>query len=76
MRAKLTKENQITLPKIIIDSIGPVEYFEVETRDGQILLTPIPIPRADVVRAKLAEMDLEEKDIADAIARTRLNNSI
>lgn len=71
MLTKITAKNQITLPKAITNAIGYAEYFEVETRDGQIVLTPVRIHRADAVRAKLAELDLEESDIADAIAWAR-----
>jgi hypothetical protein len=43
----------------------------VETRNGQIVLTPVRIQRGDAVRAKLAELDLSEQDIADAVAWAR-----
>jgi len=71
MLAKVTSKNQLTLPKSITNAVGPAEYFEVEARGGQIILTPVRIQRADAVRAKLAELDLTEKDIADAVAWTR-----
>lgn len=68
MLAKITAKNQLTLPKSVTNAIGPVEYFDVETRDGQIVLTPVRIQRADAVRAKLAELSLTEQDIVDAVA--------
>lgn len=71
MLAKITSKNQLTLPKAVTEAIGATEYFEVETRAGQIILTPVRIQRADAVRAKLAELELEEKDIADAVAWAR-----
>ena len=71
MLAKITSKNQLTLPKAITDAIGPVEYFDVATRDGQVVLTPVRIQRADAVRAKLAELDLREDDIAAAVAWAR-----
>jgi hypothetical protein len=71
MLAKLTAKNQLTLPKAVTDAVGPTEYFEVQTRDGQIILTPVRIQRADAVRAKLAELGLEEQDVADAVAWAR-----
>jgi hypothetical protein len=37
----------------------------------QIVLTPVRIQRADAVRAKLAELDLQERDIADAVGWAR-----
>jgi len=67
MLAKLTAKNQLTLPKSITNQLGPVEYFEVEIRNGQVVLTPVRIQRADAVRAKLAELDLTEQDVRDAV---------
>ena len=71
MLAKLTSKNQLTLPKSVTAAVGPVEYFEVECRNGQIVLTPVRIQRSDAVRAKLAELDLKEQDIADAVEWAR-----
>jgi hypothetical protein len=71
MLAKITAKNQLTLPKAITNAVGPAEYFDVQTRDGQIILTPVRIQRADAVRAKLAELDLNEQDISDAVAWAR-----
>jgi hypothetical protein len=71
MLAKLTSKNQLTLPKAVTNAIGPVEYFDVQTRDGQIVLTPVRIQRADAVRAKLAEVGLQARDIRDAVTWAR-----
>lgn len=71
MLAKMTAKNQLTLPKAVTNAIGPTEYFEVQAKSGQIILTPVRIQRADAVRAKLAELNLQERDIADAIAWAR-----
>lgn len=40
------------------------------TLDGPVL-TPVRIQRGDAVRAKLADLDLREQDIADAVAWAR-----
>jgi bifunctional DNA-binding transcriptional regulator/antitoxin component of YhaV-PrlF toxin-antitoxin module len=71
MLAKVTSKNQLTLPKSVTAAVGPAEYFEVEAKDGQIILTPVRIQRADAVRAKLAALDLTEKDVANAVAWAR-----
>lgn len=71
MLAKITAKNQLTLPKAITNAIGPAEYFDVQTKNGQIVLTPVRIQRADAMRAKLAELDLKEGDIADAVEWAR-----
>lgn len=71
MLAKLTAKNQLTLPKSVTDLVGATDYFDVETRNGQIILTPVRIQRADAVRARLAELDLTETDLADAVRWAR-----
>ena len=71
MLAKVTAKNQLTLPKSITSEIGPVQYFEVEVRNGQVVLTPVRIQRADAVRTKLAELDVSEKDMQEAVAWAR-----
>jgi bifunctional DNA-binding transcriptional regulator/antitoxin component of YhaV-PrlF toxin-antitoxin module len=65
--AKLTSKNQLTLPKSITREIGETEYFEVTVVGQQIILTPVKIQRADAVRAKLAELGINEGDVADAV---------
>ena len=71
MLAKITAKNQLTLPKAITNAIGPVEYFDVQTRDGQVVLTPVRIQRADAVRAKLAALGVSDQDVADAVSWAR-----
>jgi hypothetical protein len=66
--AKLTSKNQLTLPKSVTDQLGPVQYFEVQLQAGQVLLTPVRIQRGDAVRAKLAELELGDEVVAQAIA--------
>lgn len=68
MLAKLTSKNQLTLPKSVTDKLGPVQYFEVLLQAGQVVLTPVRIQRGDAVRAKLAELDVGDGVIAQAMA--------
>lgn len=68
MLAKITSKNQLTLPKSVTQAVGATEYFEVEARAGQIILTPVRIHRGDAVRGKLAELGLTDADVADAVA--------
>ena len=72
MLAKLTAKNQLTLPKAVTHAVGVAQYFDVEARDGQIVLTPVRIQRADAVRAKLDALNLGEDDVADAVAWVRM----
>lgn len=71
MLAKMTSKNQLTLPRAVTERIGATEYFDVETRDGQIVLTPVRIQRSDAVRAKLAALGLTDADVSDAVGWAR-----
>ena len=71
MLAKITSKNQLTLPKAVTQAVGATEYFEVEARAGQIILTPVRIHRGDAVRAKLAELGLSDGDMANAVQWAR-----
>lgn len=67
MLAKITSKNQLTLPKsittLIEQTTGPIEYFDVQTAAGQIILTPVRIQRSDAVRTKLAELHIHADDV-------------
>jgi hypothetical protein len=67
MLAKLTSKNQITLPKAVISQIDQADYFEVEALEGRIVLTPVRVRQADAVRQKLAELGIDDADVADAV---------
>lgn len=75
MLAKMTAKNQLTLPKAVTKAVGDPQYFEVRAEGGQIVLTPVRIQRADAVRAKLAELDISEQDVEDAVAWARAAGS-
>lgn len=71
MLAKLTSKNQLTLPKAVIADFQGSEYFDVTKENGRIVLTPVRLTRAGAVRAKLAELNITEADVADAVAWAR-----
>jgi bifunctional DNA-binding transcriptional regulator/antitoxin component of YhaV-PrlF toxin-antitoxin module len=74
MLAKLTAKNQLTLPKRALEALGAESaptYFEVEVRDGSILLTPARIGSAAAVRRKLSELGITEADVGDAVTWAR-----
>jgi hypothetical protein len=70
---KINDKNQITLPKSLMQALGAAEYFDVQARDGQLILTPVRLVTADAVRAKLAELGISATDSAAAVdwARTQ-----
>jgi hypothetical protein len=69
--AKLTDQNRITLPLSVTEALGPVEYFEITIEGGQVILTPVKIQQSDAVREKLAELNITEQDVADAVTWAR-----
>ena len=71
MLAKITAKNQLTLPKAVTNAVGPAKYFDVEIKEGQIILTPVSIQHADAARANLAERGIQITDIAKAVTWTR-----
>ena len=73
MPAKMTSKYQLTLPQAITDELGSPEYFDAESRNGKLILTPVRIQRADAVRSKLAEPDLAGTAVQDAADWARPN---
>jgi len=71
MLAKMTSKNRLTLPKATVEAVGATDYFDVSVHDGQIVLTPVRIQRADAVRAKLAALGLADADVTDAVRWVR-----
>ncbi|MDR0780929.1 MAG: AbrB/MazE/SpoVT family DNA-binding domain-containing protein [Pseudomonadales bacterium] len=71
MLAKLTSNNQITLPQAAVSSIDAAEYFNVTVENGRIVLTPVRAQEAQAVRDKLEKLGITERDLEDAIAWAR-----
>ena len=71
MLAKITSKNQLTLPKSLVQAVGATDYFDVELRGGQLILTPVRIQRGDAVRAKLEALDITQADVAVAVTWSR-----
>jgi len=69
--AKKTVKNQITLPKAVVTRFSEVDYFDVSTDGECIILRPLQRSRAEEVRSRLAQLGIEEQDVADALAWTR-----
>lgn len=65
--AKMTSKNQLTLPKAVVESLGAPEYFDIETRGGQLILTPVQLQRTDALRERIREMGVTEQDVKDAV---------
>jgi hypothetical protein len=75
MLAKLSSKNQITLPKRLTQAFGPFEYLEVEALGDRIVLTPVRLQKADAIRTKLAQLGINEEDVAGAVAWARSSSN-
>ena len=73
MLAKITSKNQITIPKKIIDQIPDVDYFDVELKEGTILLRPLRLYDTDLqkIRSKVKKLGLKQDSVAEAIKWAR-----
>lgn len=71
MLAKRTSDNQLMLPEALIGQFEGIEYFEVAVEVNRLVLIPVQVVRAHVIRAKLAEMGITEEDVADAVKWAR-----
>lgn len=73
MLAKLTAKNQITIPKKVMDQLPDVEYFDVELRDGIVVMKPLRLYDTDLeqIRAKMKKLGLKPNSVAEAIAWAR-----
>jgi bifunctional DNA-binding transcriptional regulator/antitoxin component of YhaV-PrlF toxin-antitoxin module len=69
--AKKTTKNQITLPKKVVERFAGVDYFEVSTDGVSIILRPLQKSRAEEVRARLAELQVDENDVKAAVTWSR-----
>ncbi|MBW1981786.1 MAG: AbrB/MazE/SpoVT family DNA-binding domain-containing protein [Deltaproteobacteria bacterium] len=73
MLAKMTAKNQITIPKKILTKIGDVQYFEVEYKDGVVILKPVKIYHSNLedIRMKIKKLGLSENSVEEAIKWAR-----
>jgi hypothetical protein len=71
MLAKKTTKNQITLPKRVVSRFAGVEHFDVSTDGECIILRPLQRSRAEEVRARLAQLGIDEQDVTAAVSWAR-----
>jgi bifunctional DNA-binding transcriptional regulator/antitoxin component of YhaV-PrlF toxin-antitoxin module len=73
MLATITAKNQITIPKKIIDQLPDVKYFEVELKEGMVVLKPLKVydTSLEQIRTKIKRLGLKENSIKEAIQWAR-----
>jgi bifunctional DNA-binding transcriptional regulator/antitoxin component of YhaV-PrlF toxin-antitoxin module len=73
MLAKMTSKHQITIPKKIIAQLPDVEYFEVELKDGVVMLKPLKVYDTNLakIRTKINKLGLQKNTVKEAIEWAR-----
>lgn len=73
MLAKLTAKNQITIPKKVIEQLPDVRYFDVELKDGKVVLKPLRVYDTDLghIRSKIKKLGLKPDCVAEAVKWAR-----
>ena len=73
MLAKMTSKNQITIPKKIVEQIPEAKYFEVELKDGLIVLKPLRLYETDIdkIRSKIKGLGLKPDSVREALKWAR-----
>ena len=73
MLAKMTSKNQITIPKKIVEQIPETKYFEVELKDGFVVLKPLRLYETDIdkIRSKIKGLGLKPDSVREALKWAR-----
>jgi bifunctional DNA-binding transcriptional regulator/antitoxin component of YhaV-PrlF toxin-antitoxin module len=73
MLAKVTSRNQVTIPKKIMNQLPPTAYFEVELKDGMVLLKPVAVYETDLdtIRSKMKQLGLKPDSVREAVKWAR-----
>ena len=73
MLTKITSKNQITVPKKIIDQLPGVQYFDLQIKEGIVLLKPVKIydTSLEQIRSKMKKLGLRSDSVREAIKWVR-----
>lgn len=76
MLCKITRKNQVTLPKKILERFGRIEYFDAESDENKIILIPVtmtPIKKLNLsdIQEKISSLGISEEDIDNAVKWAR-----
>ncbi len=73
MLAKITAKNQVTIPKKIIAQLPEVRYFDVELKDGIVMLKPLKFYDTDLnqIRSKINKLGLKPNCVREAVKWAR-----
>jgi len=69
--AKKTTKKQLTPPKKVVDRSTGVECSEISTDGTCIVLRPLQKSRADAVRARLAQLGINDEAVKTSVSWAR-----
>jgi len=69
MLAKVTSRNQITIPKKIMNELPNTRYFDMELKDGVVIMKPLVVYHTDLekIRAKMKRLGLKPDTVREAV---------
>ncbi len=73
MLAKITSENQITIPIKIMEQLQGVEYFDLDFKDGMLFLRPLKEKNInlDRIRSEIKNTGLTPESVDEAVNWSR-----
>lgn len=71
--AKMTSKNQITIPKKIVDRLSDIQHFDIEMKNGMVVLKPVKIYDTSLehIRSKVKKLGLKPDCVEQAVAWAR-----
>ena len=73
MLAKMTSKNQITIPKKIVELLPDIQHFDIEMKNGMVILKPVKIydTSLEQIRSKVKKLGLKSDCVEKAVAWAR-----
>ena len=73
MMAKMTPKNQVIIPKNIVEQIPETKYFDIELKDGLIVLKLMQFYETDLdkIRSKIKRLGLKPDSVREALKWAR-----
>ena len=73
MIVKMTSKNQITIPKKLMTQLTEVQYFDIDLKDGMLVLKPVQIYDTDLdkIRSKMKKLGLKSDSVKEAVRWAR-----
>ncbi len=78
MLAKLTSKNQVTIPKKIMGQLPEVQYFDVDIKQGVVIMKPLAVYGTDLgkIREKIKKLGIGPNTVKEALKWARSNPSL